>query len=242
MDDQKQDHPPADSHADAPAFPVVGIGASAGGFAALATLLQNMPASPGMAQPPAIEVFASDIDAHAIATARAGPYPASIADDVAPDRLQRHFTLEGGDYKVRKALRDMVLFAAHNVLHDAAFSGLDLVSCRNFLIYLNREMHRRVLATFHFALRPGGWMMLGSAETADDAASLFAPVDATQRIYQARASGRAKRRWRCRCAKRGRPCRPKTGKRRLPRAGAGCFPSPRSTCTRRRSRRRPASW
>jgi len=135
---------------------------------------------------PKMQVFASDIDERAIHAARLGMFPASIAADVTPAHLQRYFTLESGRYRVRKALRDTVLFTSHNLLHDPAFSRLDIVSCRNFLIYLNREMHRQVLETFHFALNPGGYLFLGSAESADAASHLFAPVDARHRIYQAK--------------------------------------------------------
>jgi two-component system CheB/CheR fusion protein len=154
----------------------------------LAMLLADHAAS--LADPPAIQIFASDIDAQAIRTARAGLYPASIADDVPAERLQRYFTLENGAYKVRKTLRRHVLFAEHNLLHDPAFSSLDLVSCRNFLIYLNLDMHRHVLATFHFALRGEGFLMLGSAESADEATHLYAPVDANKRLYRAKPGSR----------------------------------------------------
>ncbi|WP_020652398.1 CheR family methyltransferase [Massilia niastensis] len=136
------------------------------------------------------QVFASDIDEQAIHAARLGLYPASIAEHVPPGQLERYFTLEANQYKVRKALRDQVLFARHNLLQDPAFSRLDLISCRNFLIYLNREMHRQLLQQFHFALNPGGYLMLGSAESVDAAADLFAPVDAANRIYQARPVSR----------------------------------------------------
>jgi two-component system CheB/CheR fusion protein len=148
----------------------------------VAMLLADQAAT--MAQPPAIQVFASDIDAHAIRTARAGLYPAAIAADVPAARLRRYFTMENGGYKVRKALREKVLFAEHNVLRDAAFSALDLITCRNFLIYLNREMYRHLLGVFHFVLNPGGYLMLGSAESTEDAPNLFAPIDTAQRIYR----------------------------------------------------------
>ena len=150
----------------------------------LAMLLADHAAS--MAAPPAIQVFASDIDAQAIRKARAGLYPASIAKDVPPERLQRYFTMENGAYKVRKALHRQVLFAEHNLLRDPAFSSVDLISCRNFLIYLNPEVHRHVLGTFHFALRPGGYLMLGSAETVDDASDKFVAVDAGRKLYRSR--------------------------------------------------------
>ncbi|HVL76116.1 MAG TPA: CheR family methyltransferase, partial [Noviherbaspirillum sp.] len=138
-----------------------------------------------------IQVFASDIDEQAIHTARAGLYPPGIADDVSPDRLRRYFTMEGERYRVRKTLRDQVLFATHNLLRDPGFSRLDLITCRNFLIYLNREMHQYVLETFHFALNPGGFLFLGSAESADAASHCFAPVDLRHRIYRAKALPRA---------------------------------------------------
>ena len=134
--------------------------------------------------PPAIQVFASDIDGLAIRTARAGLYPASIAQDVPQDRLQRYFTVENGAYKVRKTLSRQVLFAEHNLLRDPAFCTLDLVSCRNFLIYLDQAMHRPVFDKFHFALCPGSYLLLGSTETVDDAADLFETVDIGTRIYR----------------------------------------------------------
>lgn len=161
----------------------------------LAMLLAERAAGPGGGRK--LQVFASDTDEHAVQEARTGLYPASIADHVPPLLLQRYFTREGGQYKVRKALRDLVLFTPHNLLHDPAFSRVDLITCRNFLIYLNPDMRRHVLQQFHFALNPGGFLMLGSAETVEaaDAAEgvgqLFEPVDAVQRIYRARpAAGR----------------------------------------------------
>lgn len=139
------------------------------------------------------QVFASDIDEHAIEVARAGLYPAAIAESVPEAQLQRWFTRDGEQFKVRKCLRDRTLFAHHNLLHEPAFSRLDLISCRNFLIYLNREMHRHLLEQFHFALNPGGYLMLGSAESVESATDLFVPVDAAQKIYQARPAARPAR-------------------------------------------------
>ncbi|WP_338771326.1 CheR family methyltransferase [Massilia sp. METH4] len=150
----------------------------------LAMLLDGQVA--GTTHRPSIQVFASDIDAHALRAARSGKYPAAIAADVAPGRLERYFTREDDGYRVRSSLRDQILFAEHNVLRDPAFSRLDLITCRNFLIYLNRETYRYVLQVFHFALSPGGYLMLGSAESAEEVLHLFEPIDATHRIYQAR--------------------------------------------------------
>jgi len=144
-----------------------------------------------MDRPPNFQVFASDIDERAIDAARAGSYPASIMTDVAPSRLRQYFTKEDDRYRIKKALRDRILFASHNLLRDPPFSRLDLVSCRNLLIYLNREVQIRVLQTFHFALKPGGYLFLGSSESAESVAEYFVPVDKKHRIYRARVDTRA---------------------------------------------------
>jgi len=143
-----------------------------------------------MSLPPKFQVFASDIDEQAIATARAGNYPASIITDVVPVRLRQYFTKEGDRYCIRKSLRDRILFAAHNVLRDPPFSRLDMVSCRNLLIYLNRDVQVKVLEMFHFALKPGGFLFLGSSESAESVSEFFVPVDKKNRIYRARPTSR----------------------------------------------------
>jgi len=140
----------------------------------------------GLSEPPKIQIFATDIDDRAIAEARDCSYPATITLDVSPERLRRFFVKEGERYKIKKELRDTVLSAQHNVLRDPPFSKLDLVVCRNLLIYLNRKMQERVLEICHFALRPEGYLFLGASESAEDAAALFAPVDQKQRIYSRR--------------------------------------------------------
>jgi two-component system CheB/CheR fusion protein len=104
--------------------------------------------------PPSIQIFATDIDDDVVQAARTGVYPLTIEADVSPERLRRFFVLEQGRYRVRQELREMVLFAQHNVLKDSPFSRLDLVTCRNLLIYLKREAQERVFDVFHFALRP----------------------------------------------------------------------------------------
>jgi two-component system CheB/CheR fusion protein len=136
------------------------------------------------------QVFGSDIDERAIAAARAGLYPPSIAEDVGEARLSQHFTKEEGRYRIRKPLRDTILFASHNVLRDPPFSRLDLISCRNLLIYLNRDTHAQVLEMFHFALKPNGYLFLGSSESADTLAEFFTPVDKKNRLYRAKPLGR----------------------------------------------------
>ncbi|MCM3011993.1 histidine kinase, partial [Bacillus subtilis] len=100
--------------------------------------------------------------------------------------LQRYFTRDGAHYVIAKAVRERILFAAHSLLRDPPFSHLDLISCRNVLIYLERAVQRQILELFHFALRPNGYLFLGTAESADAADDLFAVVDKKRRIYRAR--------------------------------------------------------
>ncbi|HUS32786.1 MAG TPA: CheR family methyltransferase [Kofleriaceae bacterium] len=136
-------------------------------------------------EPPQLQVFATDIDEEALHEARAGIYSEQIATDVSRERLERFFTRENGGYRVSKELREMMLFSPHNVLRDPPFSRLDLVTCRNLLIYFNREAQERVLNTFHFALRNEGMLFLGSSESAEGMQQ-FAAVDAKNRIFERR--------------------------------------------------------
>ena len=133
-----------------------------------------------------VQLFATDIDQSAINVARSGNYPDSIRADVSAERLDAHFSQVDGRYIVRKGLREKILFAAHNLLSDPPFSRLDVVTCRNLLIYLDRTVQRQVLQTFHFALEPGGFLFLGNAESADVADDLFVAVDKKNRIYRAK--------------------------------------------------------
>jgi two-component system CheB/CheR fusion protein len=133
---------------------------------------------------PKIQIFASDVDEEAIAFAREGLYgETSCSQDVSPARLRRFFNKEGKGFRVKKSLREMVLFASHNILRDPPFSKLDLISCRNLMIYLNREAQERVMSLFHFALQPNGFLFLGSSESAENLPLLFSPYDKKQRIY-----------------------------------------------------------
>ncbi|WP_236597694.1 CheR family methyltransferase [Paraburkholderia kirstenboschensis] len=134
---------------------------------------------------PRITVYASDIDERAVTIARSASYPSAITNDVSPARLAQYFTREGNRYRLVKSLRDTVIFAAHNLLRDPPFSRIDLISCRNVLIYLDRRAQRRVLEAFHFSLRPQGLLFLGTAESADFAQELFSPVDKFKKIYRA---------------------------------------------------------
>jgi two-component system CheB/CheR fusion protein len=131
-----------------------------------------------------VRLFASDVAAGVLASARAGIYPASITQDVANERLERWFEMEGDTYCVRNALRETITFAPQNLLQDPPFSRLDLISCRNLLIYLEPQIQKRVLALFHFALREGGHLFLGPAESIGGQEELFRPVSKKWRIYR----------------------------------------------------------
>jgi two-component system, chemotaxis family, CheB/CheR fusion protein len=138
--------------------------------------------------PPIVQVFASDLDAAAVAVAREGFYTDVELVDVSPVRLRRFFHQVSGGYRVRRELRELILFAQHNVLTDPPFSHLDLICCRNLLIYLDRSAQERLLDTFHFALRPGRYLFLGASESATDNADLFIAIDKGARIFESRAA------------------------------------------------------
>ncbi|MEO6602457.1 MAG: chemotaxis protein CheB, partial [Polyangiaceae bacterium] len=138
-----------------------------------------------------VQVFATDIDARAIDTARAGLYPASIATDVSPERLARFFSAEDGGYRIHKNIRDLLIFSEHDVIKDPPFSKLDLVSCRNLLIYMGPELQRKLIPLFHYALNPSGLLLLGSSETVGDFGELFAAVDRKAKLYQWQGDSRA---------------------------------------------------
>ena len=136
---------------------------------------------------PPIQVFGSDLDSRALASAREGGFPLAIEADVNEERLRRFFTREGDHYRIRQEVRDIVLFAVHDLLKDPPFSHIDVISCRNVLIYLDRELQEQVISTFHYALNPGGYVFLGASETAENPPGLFRSVDRTARIYQSTA-------------------------------------------------------
>ena len=137
-----------------------------------------------------LQVFASDIDSDAIASAREGFYPQAIEAEVLPERLARFFSTEDHGYRVSQELRASVVFTVQDVLADPPFSRLDLVSCRNLLIYLLPEAQARVLSSFHFALREGGILLLGSSETVDTSDGRFEVMSKTARIF--RHTGRSR--------------------------------------------------
>jgi two-component system CheB/CheR fusion protein len=133
-----------------------------------------------------VQVFATDIDSRAIAVARAGLYPASIATDISPQRLARFFTLEpaSSSYRIHKSIRDMLVFSEQDVLKDPPFSKLDLLSCRNLLIYLGAELQKRLIPLFHYALKPGGMLFLGTSEGVGNFTDLFTVIDRKAKLYQ----------------------------------------------------------
>jgi two-component system, chemotaxis family, CheB/CheR fusion protein len=138
-----------------------------------------------------LQVFATDLDQDALSTARRGIYPEGVAGDIPPERLARFFTQEDGTYSVRPELREVVVFAEHNLLTDAPFSRMNLISCRNVLIYLESDVQDRVVQLLHFALLEQGILVLGTSETVRTELSLFDPVVSKFRIYR-RRSGRGR--------------------------------------------------
>jgi len=133
---------------------------------------------------PDFQIFASDIDENAINLARSGLYPESITSDISAKHLKRYFTQETNGYRIKTDLRERVLFAVHNLLKDPPFSNLDLISCRNLLIYLDRKMQELVFNLFHFAINPDGYLFLGLSETSDVANNLFQAINKKLSLYQ----------------------------------------------------------
>ena len=133
-----------------------------------------------------LQVFATDIDSRAITTARAGMYPASVAENISPERLARFFTAEpdGSAYRIHKSIRDLLIFSEHDVIKDPPFSKLDLISCRNLLIYLGSELQKKLITLFHYALQPGGVLYLGTSETIGELGDMFTVLDRKNKIYQ----------------------------------------------------------
>ena len=129
-------------------------------------------------------IFASDLDKDAISRARAGLYPAGIAADVSEARLKRFFVPEGAGYRVSNDIREMVIFAEQNVIFDPPFTKIDLLSCRNLLIYLEAGLQDKLLQLFHYSLNPGGCLLLGSSESVGAASTLFSPLSGKNRIYR----------------------------------------------------------
>jgi two-component system CheB/CheR fusion protein len=136
--------------------------------------------------PPKVQIFATDIDEAAMGLARAARYPAALVKEVSPERLKRFFVHEGATYRLVKDLRDMCIFSTHSVIRDPPFSRLDLISCRNLLIYLKPELQAQVIPLFHYALEPGGYLFLGHSENISRSTELFLPLDKKNRIFRRR--------------------------------------------------------
>ncbi len=135
----------------------------------------------------ALQIFATDLDADAIQVARAGIYPANISADVSEARLQRFFVQEDGIYRVSRQIRGMVVFSQQNVVMDPPFTNIDVLSCRNLLIYLETELQRKLLPLFHYSLRSNGYLVLGNSETTSEPSTLFTPLPGRNRIYKRRS-------------------------------------------------------
>lgn len=136
-----------------------------------------------------LQVFATDLNDRLLDTARRGLYPRNVAEDLSPERLRRFFVEEDGGYRVNKALRSTVVFAAQNVISDPPFSRLDLISCRNVMIYFGSGPQRQLMPQFHYALRTGGFLFLGGSESVAGFTELFDAVDKKQRIYRKKPTG-----------------------------------------------------
>ncbi|MGH7436960.1 MAG: chemotaxis protein CheB [Polyangiaceae bacterium] len=136
-----------------------------------------------------LQIFATDLDRAAVDRARAGVYPPNIAAEVSAERLRRFFVEDERGFRVNKGVREMVVFAQQNVLVDPPFTKLDVLSCRNLLIYLAPELQRRIIPLFHYCLSPGGLLFLGSAETVSGYATLFDSIDGKMRVYRRREVG-----------------------------------------------------
>jgi len=131
-----------------------------------------------------VQIYATDLDEDAIASARAAVYTPNIVQDVSPERLRRFFVKEEAGYRVKKEIREMVVFAVQNVIKDPPFTRLDLLSCRNLMIYLEPELQDRLIATFHYALRPGGVLFLSPSESVGHTAELFRPLNRKWKLFE----------------------------------------------------------
>jgi two-component system CheB/CheR fusion protein len=133
---------------------------------------------------PRVQIFATDIDEHALSVARAARYPEALLESVSKERKTRYFSFDGGSYLLSKEVRDLCVFSPHSVIKDPPFSRLDMVSCRNLLIYFGPDVQNQVIPIFHYSLKPGGYLFLGTAENVSQYSELFTPVEKKQRIFR----------------------------------------------------------
>ncbi len=138
--------------------------------------------------PPKIQIFGTDIDEEAIEFARKGRYPASIVEQVTRARLKRFFIKRGGHYELTETIRELCVFSPHNLIRDPPFSRLDLISCRNLLIYLEADVQKKLLGLFHYALKAHGYLFLGPSENIASRSEFFRPVDKKHRVFQRKPS------------------------------------------------------
>jgi two-component system CheB/CheR fusion protein len=143
-----------------------------------------------------VQIFATDIDTRAIATARIGLYPITIAADITPERLEKFFTLEpdGKHYRIAKKIREMIIFSEQDVIKDPPFSNLDLISCRNLLIYMGLVLQRKIIPIFHYALNAQGVLLLGTSEGIGEFGNLFTSLDEKSKLYQCNETHKSERR------------------------------------------------
>jgi chemotaxis methyl-accepting protein methylase len=164
--------------------PACSTGEEAYSLAILLNEYLEVQSSPKTVRKFSIQIFATDLDQEAIVKAREGVFPANISADVSPERLSRFFVPVGRGYQVAKSIREMVIFAPQNIIMDPPFTKLDLLFCRNLLIYLTPELQKKLLPLFHYSLNPGGVLFLGSAETIGEFSHLFTALDSKMRIYR----------------------------------------------------------
>ena len=138
---------------------------------------------------PRVQLFATDIDEQALAIARAARYPESLVEDISPERRRRFFTQDGAHAVLTKEIRDLCIFSPHSVIRDPPFSRMDLTSCRNLLIYFGQEVQAQVIPTFYYALRPDGYLFLGTSENISQFGELFTAIDKKHRLFKARHDG-----------------------------------------------------
>jgi two-component system, chemotaxis family, CheB/CheR fusion protein len=136
---------------------------------------------------PRVQIFATDIDEHALSVARAARYPEALLGGVSAERRDKFFILDGGSYVLSKDVRELCIFSPHSIIRDPPFSRIDLVSCRNLLIYFGADVQNQVVPTFYYSLRPDGYLFLGSAENVSQFGDMFSPLDKRHRIFRRRS-------------------------------------------------------
>ena len=143
----------------------------------------------GLTAVPRVQIFATDIDEAALGVARAGRYPEALLDSVSQQRRERFFIADGGSFVLTKDVRELCIFSPHSIIRDPPFSRIDLVSCRNLMIYFGPEVQNQVIPIFHYCLRPSGYLFLGMSEDVSQFDDLFAPLDKKHRIFRSREGG-----------------------------------------------------